>query len=194
VKSYSHNNLIENIEIELPGLLEHSELQLTPGLNFKLNDVKLAKFTVDYLDTLDLSLKMVNFLGIESIVEFDETISYNDLEKAKFKNFVMKKGGYLNEESNYIRIHDKRILSESMKASSLRNSRVILFWRGLDLDDVSVKKILSLGLAYLLENLSKAELIFEVRKLVPKGIYEISIDHKYKTYVIIGVESPIFSP
>jgi hypothetical protein len=174
-------------------LHEFEANDLSPEHDFDLNKVKLAKFSSDIVETLNLDLNVKKNFGVRKLVHFDETISYNEVESNKFFNLLLKKGGYLNEENNYLVINEKE-LSENSKATSLRNTRVILLWRGLDLEEVNVKRILSLGLAFLLEGITKAELYFEIRNLIPKGTYEVSVKHKLKTYVLISVEAPVFSP
>jgi hypothetical protein len=166
---------------------------IVPGRNFNLDEVRLAKFSSELIDTLTLSLRVERLLGINSLVYFDETVSYDKNEKTRFKNLVLKRSGYLENEDNYIAISED-LMSANSKATTLRNSRVTLLWRGFDLNDVNVKRIISLGLTFLLEGITKAELIFEIKKLIPKGIFEVSVKNRLNTYVLISVEAPVFSP
>jgi hypothetical protein len=188
-------SLNSSINSSLPDMLEGSELKLSklPEQRINLDDVKLVKFSSDLVTNLDLNLKIGHILGISSLVKFDETISYSEKQGTRFKHFVVKKHGYLINEDNYIKVNEKYMSSNS-KATTLRNLRVVLFWRGFDLDDISCKRIITLGLVYLLENMSKTELQVAIRKVIPAGIFEVSVERKLKTWVLIGVEVPIFRP
>lgn len=84
-------------------------------------------------------------------------------------------------------------LAKNTKVTTLVNTRVILFWRNVRLEDTVKKRIISLGLLYLMRKISKAELLFYIREILPSGSLEVTIRYKVNTYVLIGVESPLFS-
>lgn len=162
-----------------------------PEFNLKFEDRDVVEFSSQLLLNLDLTVNIDGLLRDRS-VKFDQKISYATKEANRFKNLIYNKNGYLNEESNFFEL-DKKDLIENSNSVILRNSRIVLFWRGLNLSNIDVKKIISLGLTFMLDLISEAELYYKIRSIIPKGIYEISVKHERNSYVIIGIEEPIFS-
>lgn len=106
---------------------------------------------------------------------------------------LLKDKGYLNDEENYISV-DSKFLSEYTQSITLRNSRVILYWRNLDLKYNDAQRIISLGLGYLIGAISKPELLYEIKETIINESFDvsISINHKKNAFVLIGLEGPIF--
>lgn len=181
----------ENIyQMDLKSLLLRNEI--LPGFNINVETIDVVKFSSELLQNLNLLLNYrTKVYIVRNTYKFDETLSYNENQKKKFKRLVTEQDGYLENESNYFTVK-KEFLSRNTKTVTLRNSRVILFWRKLELKDNEVKRILSLGLSFLIGSITLAELYFYVRRIVPKGIYEVSIRYKKNSYVLIGIEKPIF--
>lgn len=169
-------------------LVEHA---LEPRFNLNVEKVQVAKIRIDLLENLNLVIRTGLFLN-----QKDETVSgellFDGSHKDLFRKKVIKQGGYLLSDDNYKKISYK-LLSEMTKATILSNQRVFLYWRGLILDDVRVKRILTAGLAYLVGSITQAELSILIRDIIPRGTFEISIKHLKDAYVIIGIEEPPFS-
>lgn len=161
---------------------------------FQLNGEKLeiVKFSSDLLLNLDLTFKFDHLKVIPSIYIFDETLSYDNRIREKLKNIIIHKGGYLLEDSNFFSV-EKYQLSDYTNLTTLRNSRVSLFWRGVELTEVNIKRILSMGLAFLLGVISQAELVFEIKQEIKNDNYSINIKFEKNRYIRIGIEAPVFS-
>jgi hypothetical protein len=119
------------------------------------------------------------------------TLFRSEKEKLLFHNIITKKEGVLEEESNYFWVDDN-LLSDNGKACTLRNTRVILYWRGINLEDFVVKRILTLGFDFLIMGFTKDELLAKVLQTLPPGTFEIKIKFDRKVYVLITIEEPIF--
>lgn len=163
-----------------------------PRYNLDTDKMKVVKFSSDLLRSLQLILNYKILGGLtRKNHEFDITLSFDLDLKEKFKHLVTKQDGYLNEGDNYIDV-DKRLLTENTKVTILNNSRVILFWRGVKLNEYTIRRILTLGLSYLIGALTRAELYYYIRQVIPKGTYQVTVRHRENAFVLIGVEEPIF--
>lgn len=168
-------------------------VDIVPRFNLNVEEIKIVKFSSQLLENLNLILNYKRMLSMSRTTkEFDETLSYKRDMKQVFKKLVTKQDGYLDNESNYFYV-DKQFLTKGTKTVSLRNTRVILFWRKIDIEDKVVKRILTLGLLFLIGEISIAELTFMIKKLIPNNTFEVSIKYKKNTYLLIGIEKPIFS-
>lgn len=165
---------------------------LPPEFNFKIEDMNIVKFTVELLTNLDMTTVSKSFINNRQITNFDDAVGFDEAEKNKFRNVVLYKDGYLLEESNYFRLN-KDILTQGSDACTLRNQRVILYWRGIQLKDKHIRRILTMGLSLLIGAISEAELYTEVYKIIPRGTFEVFLRHSKKTFVLIRIEEPIFS-
>jgi hypothetical protein len=161
-----------------------------PRLNLNIKDKQMVRFSSDLVYGLNLDLHHKSIFG-NNVIKFKDDITYNRDQGLKFKEYVTKRKSYLEEESNYFNIEDVK-LTKSCKATSLINTRVILFYRNVNLVEIDVKRILTLGLAYLTNIITRAELFFEINNIIPKGRYEVTINAKEKSYVLIGIEPPVF--
>lgn len=150
--------------------------------NLDVNKMEVVKFSADLLQTLTLNVNYMTLTG-RTVRNFDETLAYVSSEKDKFYNLVTKRKGYLQEDSNYYQI-DKSILSEDREAIILANSRVILFWRGLTLNEWQIKRIITLGLLHLIGQLTVGQLYIQVKDIIPKGIFEVSIKSEDRKSVV----------
>jgi hypothetical protein len=153
--------------------------------------MKVIRMPTDFLVSLDLTISCSNLFG-ERKFEFDETVSYVQEEKDKFKELVFDRDGYLTEDHNYFKVPGED-LSFDRNAITLKNQRVIVFWRNINLTERVTKQIVTLGFAYLLNIVNDAELVFRIRQMLPLGVHGVSVKSIPNTYVIIGIEPPIFS-
>lgn len=160
------------------------------GFNFDLDSMKVAEYTSDLLDLIDLTIRKSGMLDYKLIV-FDKRLAYDEKERKKFYDIITKKDGYLDNNKNYFEL-PKEILQVGSNAMCIRNSRVLLRWRNIQLTDVQKRRILSLGFAYLLGIISQADLIFWIRETIPLNIHEVNVRYKTNTFVLISIEEPIF--
>lgn len=166
-----------------------------PDNNLDLDKIKVVKFSSELLMNLDLQFNAKGKLFKKrNNLLFDKDVGYNSDEKERLNRVLITDKGYLNNEENYINV-DPKFLTEFTKSITLRNSRVILYWRNLDIDFKTAQRILSLGLGYIIGAITKAELIYEIREAIVNETFDvsISIDYKKNTYVLIGLEGPIFN-
>lgn len=162
-----------------------------PRLNLNINTMNTLTMVTDLLKGIDLKMK-VNSGLFSSIINYGNEIVYNDENAAGFTKHVLKRKGYLIEESNYFNVNTDK-LSYETNVLALVNTRVILFWKDIRLNDIVKKRIITLGLAFLINKISLAELYFFIREALPPLSCEVSVSYKKNTYVLIGVEGPIFS-
>lgn len=164
-----------------------------PQFELNVEKLKIVKYSEEFLLNLNLSLTYKNVLMVTSFKEFDETLSYSSEAKEKAKQLILNRGAFFHEDSNYFDVIDEKHISKGTNISMLRNSRVTLFWRNVELSDNQKKRILSLGLSYMIGIISYAELYYCIQKTLQKGSYNISVRTVPKTFVLIGVEREIFS-
>lgn len=164
-----------------------------PQFELDVDRLKIVKYSEEFLLNLNLSLTYKNVLMITSFKEFDETLSYSSEAKEKAKQLILNRGAYFHEDSNYFDVIDEKHISKGTNISMLRNSRVTLFWRNVELSDSQKKRILSLGLSYMIGIISYAELYYCIQRTLQNGSYNISVRTVPKTFVLIGVEREIFS-
>lgn len=141
---------------------------------------------------LDLTLRYSDYIIFDKERKFDESITYIEEESNEFRKLLLYNDAYLSNDDNYVKVGDK-YLPRFTEAMTLRNTKVILYWRGIILTEIKCKKILSLGLAFLLDFISEAQLLFDIKLIIPNGLYEIKIRKESKTYVFIGIEEPVFN-
>lgn len=162
-----------------------------PRFQLDVKKISVVKFSNELLMNLNLNFRFNDNLFRKMTKTFDETLSYNNVQKEIMRTIVTRKGAFLFEDSNFFEV-DKVNLSEYTKLTTLRNSRVLLYWRNLELDNEVIKKIITLGLCFLLEIITYAELYFYISQFIERGSYEITIKYVKNSYVLIGIESPIF--
>jgi hypothetical protein len=141
---------------------------------------------------LGLDLKLHTNGLFKKVHEFDMTLFSDNRSMEKFHKLVFNNNGVLEEESNYFWIYDEKLSYDGSKACTLRNTRVILYWRGLELDEHNVKRILTLGLDFLIFGFTKEELIFKIRTMIPTGTYDVAVKYNRKSYCLITIEQPLF--
>jgi hypothetical protein len=167
---------------------ENLELKLDLDLDRK----KVVKFAEELVLGLDLTIQSSSKVGfLSKTKKFAQDITYNTERGNDFRNQVISNKGYLFNEKNYFFVDDRYTMRKS-NVVTLTNSRVILFWRGVKLDDDAVKRIITLGLGYLIKTLTYAELYYNISKIIPDGDFNVSIRSKENTYVLIGVEKHPF--
>jgi hypothetical protein len=154
------------------------ELQLIPERDLLLKE-------------LDLTLNFKSPLSRKTI-SFEKEFIYDNKSLRKFRKNVLRRDGYLENESNYFNVKDD-LFSEGTKCTILKNSRVILFTRNVLLPESSIQTILTAGLLLLVGESSREELASFIRNKLPDGQFEVSIRYEQNTYVLIGIERPIFS-
>lgn len=150
-----------------------------------------VRFSSDLVNNLKLVVNYKEFL-LKKSKQFDETITYVQEESSLFRNLVLKKKGYLSDKSDF-NVVDSSMLTQNTKTITLSNTRVILFWRSIELKEYIIQRILTLGLLFLIGNISIAELIFYIKLELPEGNFEVKILQQKNNYVVIGIEKPIFS-
>lgn len=173
----------------LPKVLVENIIE--PRFNLDVASMNVVKLKSDLLKNLHLEIRGSHLFGTKEKT-FSEELLYDASLKNEFRDYIIKHGGYLIQESNYFEISTE-LLSELSKATMLVNSRVLLFWRGVTIDDLTVRKILTAGLGFLIGSISYAELVFQIKKLIPKGTFEVSVKYQKDAFVLIGVEQPVFS-
>jgi hypothetical protein len=185
---FEESEIDEESIVDIINSLSKSEL---PRFELNVDNKKVVKFSTDLVYGLDLELSYKKLIG-RTTLTFDENVTYDKDESSKFRNLITIKDGYLSKDENFFEV-DSSKLSENTKVTTLVNTRVILFWRNVRLEDTVKKRIISLGLLYLMRKISKAELLFYIREILPSGSLEVTIRYKVNTYVLIGVESPLFN-
>jgi hypothetical protein len=185
---FEESEIDEESIVDIINSLSKSEL---PRFELNVDNKKVVKFSTDLVYGLDLELSYKKLIG-RTTITFDENVTYDKDESSKFRNLITIKDGYLSKDENFFEV-DSSKLSENTKVTTLVNTRVILFWRNVRLEDAVKKRIISLGLLYLMRKISKAELLFYIREILPSGSLEVTIRYKVNTYVLIGVESPLFN-
>lgn len=164
---------------------------INPKLTLNLEDLQVVDSSASLLYGLDLKVNQKYFTG-RKVKEYDVSIMESPIKKDSFTKSIFRRKGYLEEEQNYFEVPSKYV-SEDTEVTLLTNSRVVLFWRGFKLNEFTVKRILSLGLLYLMGEITQAELVFNIRENLPNGSFEVSVKYQTNTYVLIGIEKPIFS-
>jgi len=151
-----------------------------------------AKRIVEKIDelVLGLDLKLHTKGAFKKVHSFDTRLFHDEKIKKKFHNLIFNREGMLNEEGNYFWV-DSEHLSDQGKACTLRNTRVILYWRDLELSDYIVKRILTLGLDFLIMEYTKEELIAKILDCLPNGVFEVNVKREMKTFVLISIEKPL---
>jgi hypothetical protein len=182
-----NNNKLNHIKI----ILDKYKVT-SPSLLTDVKRLDVVKFSSELLLNLDLSLKYNDRLFKGKTIRFSETLSYDNDVKLKARVIALDKNGYLFEDSNYFEV-EKIHLDEYTNLTTLRNSRVLLYWREVEISEFVVKRLLTLGLWFLINIITKAELIFYIQQAINNNSYNISIKYVENTYVIIGIEGPIFS-
>jgi hypothetical protein len=151
------------------------------------DNMKVIKFVSDFLQSLDLELKYKRLFR-EQTISFDETLGYDKVVIDKFKKLVLEKDAYFTSNVNFLPI------DSVYSAVSLRNARVTLCWRDIYLNDSDIKRILTLGIAYLSNFITKAEMLFHIRRITSQlGLFELGISERKSTYLVIRIRSPVFT-
>lgn len=180
-------------EFEMDGSIS-DELEFVkialPRLQLNIDKIQLVNFSSDLVYGLNLTIKQRSIIGSKLVI-FNSDVTYNEDEGLKFRRSIVEKKGYLESDENYFNLKED-LVTKGTKVVTLINTRVILFWRDVDLSELTVKRILSLGLLFLIKKMSYAELFFEINRLLPNGRYNVSIKSVDNSYVLIGIELPIF--
>lgn len=161
-----------------------------PRLKLDIDKIGLVKFTSDLVYGLKLYVQIKNIIRTR-IVAFDKDVTYNENEGLNFRKSIVENRGFIYPDENYFNLKEN-LVSKGTKVTTLINTRVILFWREIELSENTVKRILSLGLLFLIKKISYAELFFEINNLLPNGRFNVSIKSVDNSYVLIGIELPIF--
>lgn len=195
--NFENPNLVREIILNSENILRLSRLvnsvSTCPKFELDINNLKIVKYSSEFLLNLNLSLTYKNVLMVTSYKEFDETLSYSYEAKEKAKQLILNRGGYFHDDSNFFEVEDEKRISKGTNIMMIRNSRVTLFWRNVILSYDQKKRILSLGLGYMIGIISYAELYYCIQRALPKGSYNVSVKTIPKTFVLIGVEGELFS-
>jgi len=157
----------------------------------KLEDLKVAKFLDELIINLRLDIRARGLFNQWKDYTFDETISYDPESRLKFRDLLVDKEGYFSDVGNYFYL-DNTILDEYTKLATLRNSRVSVYWREISLTDEQIDRIITLGFGWLIDVITKAELVVLINQVIKNSTYEIKALRKPMVYVMIGIEGPIF--
>lgn len=161
-----------------------------PRLQLNVNKIGLVNFSADLVYGLNLTIGYRSIIGLKYIT-FESDVTYNEDEGQKLRRFIIGKKGFIYPDENYFNLNEN-LVTKGTKVTTLINTRVLLFWRGIEINEITVKRILSLGLLFLIKKISYPELFFEINSLLPNGRYNVSIKYVDNSYVLIGIELPIF--
>jgi hypothetical protein len=155
----------------------------------------MVRFKSDLLLNLDLTFTSKSGIFRQQKNNlFDQDLSFNAIEKTRLNKVLLVEKGYLSNFDNFLTVNPEQ-LSYPTKSVTLRNSRVILFWRNVDIDFLSIQRIISLGLGVLMGAISKDECAFYTKQIVENRNIEVAITvkHREDTFVLIGLEGPLFT-
>jgi hypothetical protein len=189
--SSSHQADVDNEYKFLEKFSSEIDLDGIPKFSLKLDRMEVVKFSSDLLYDINLEIKVPKLFGDKSL-EFDPSVTYDPNKGKRFRNTIIEKRGYLDEESNFFNM-DRELAGKDANVILLKNSRVILYYRDVDLSTRVKKRILTLGMLFLVNQMSRAELLVYIRRELGSGVYEISINNKPNCWVLIGIEAPIFT-
>jgi hypothetical protein len=162
-----------------------------PTLTINTDLIKQTIFIFDLIFGLNMNLRFDRSFFPSDFIDFDYSVIYSEDVKDRFIDLIKNRKAYLHEDSNYFEVDESKI-SEGTLVRTLINSRVVLFWRDVSLSEVTIKRIMTLGLAFLIKGLSVSELVFYVKEVLPYGEFSVSVVHHESNYVVIGVENPLF--
>lgn len=166
---------------------------LKPGYDFDFTNYKVAKFSSDLLMNLDLTLtKYGTLFGKGKKVVVDDSITYNIDEKQRFRNMILKENYYFSSSSN-IRYIPRDILDEYTQAICLRNSRVTLSWRNVDILMIDQLKIVTFSIALLVGSINEAEFLILIKDAVPYYQYKIRVSNHLRKFVHVHIENDLFT-
>lgn len=164
---------------------------LYPGQFLDFKNKKISKIPYELVLNLNLSLNYKVLFTFQNKY-FNQQVVYDSDLAFEFRDIVINKKGYLYDERNFIKVPEGS-LSKDTNCIFLVNSRVVLFWKNIYLNDLKVKRILTLGLCYLSNIFNKTQLIYSISEEIPVNKYDIKIRDVTNSYLIIGIEPPIFS-
>lgn len=185
-----------DVEVEdVLGLLKHIR-EIThddniPRFSLDVGKLGLVPNIENIFANLNLNLSYRNILGRRSTLDFPKDFLYNKKLLKKFKTALLYRDGYLEEDSNYFDV-DESHFRVGTQCSMLRNSRVILYWRNVNISGTAIRRSLSAGLLLLAGKLERSQLASAIRSELPNGQFEVSINYVPNSYVLIGIEAPVF--
>lgn len=195
-EKYSYQSKVREPKLSIQLLIDENAIKLDqlsfPDLSFELEKLSVAKFIDDVFRNIDLTLTYRNIIGLWDSKVFDTSISHNSEEKEEFIKMIMEKKGFMSNDNNYIFI-DPSQLSASRTGVSSRNARVVLIWSGVRLDRDKQRRIISLGFLYLSKYITKADLLFQINNILPFGDFVVNLKYEASKYVVIAIETPLFS-
>jgi hypothetical protein len=168
--------------------LNKLNLKLAQIANLDFDDIKAIKTKEELFYDIKLDLTYYNLftkrdIGFNSALGFDSTV------RKKFRSFVLRKRAYLEEDLNYAYV-DSLMSDKSNHLTMLANSRVILFWRNIQLEVDDQKRFITLGFCLLIGVLTESELLFEIRKSLIDVTVNVKVTFVENRYVFIGIEAP----
>lgn len=186
-------DLITIVPLELENLSKEDIYKIIskhdPRFNLDFDNMKTVTNSKFLIDKLNLMLEYNSLFGKKEYL-FDEKLLY-DKDFFRWRKLIFDKDAYLKDDSNYYKLDESMLREENSSATILRNSRVLLYWKGLELDKTVVKRILTLGLSYIIGHISKAELLFKIRNNLPMGMYEVTVKGDRYKFIIITIYNPV---
>jgi hypothetical protein len=162
-----------------------------PRFHLNLDDIGIVQNIDGIYANLDLTINYRTILNRRSQRSFEKDFISREVGLKRFKTAIIHRDGYFHEESNYFYV-DESNFNAGTKCTMLRNNRIILYWRNVILPNETVKRILTAGLLVLAGKLTQTELVSLVRDGLPSGQFEVSVNHNPNSYVLIGIEAPVF--
>lgn len=185
-------DLILHQEESLLPLIEKLK-EIFPEFLSDPENLGVIRSNYDLLTNLVLRVKYTRLMIWDKIYSFDENLANDKDTRLKFRDLILNKRGYFEHDSNYFELR-KAKKPKGTSIQCIKNLRVTLFWSNIILDEIQIKRILTLGLAFLMEEISEAELIFHVNEIIKvRGKYDIFLNSKEKVFVRIGIRLPLFT-
>lgn len=189
----SEQKLKEISSIELSSILRTVEtvLRKSEVINVILygKEILSRTFSPDLFKDLNLTLRWKGWFRNRE-VKLDESLFYDSEMRNVMESLIIQKAGYFPSESNYIFLpYGKKPLKQDDSFCMMVGTRVTLVWNGVAISDNKVKRILSLGFTYVLDIISKAQLIHSIALDVNCYEFQISVIGVKKQYVNIEIRS-----
>lgn len=170
-----------------------NKIKRSQGINLNVQSMEKVIAVSDLVKNLDLKVEFLIPLNTIFDENFENDITYNFIEKERFRKYIMNYRGRLKQAKNYVKLNDE-FSAKYYETVILSNSRVLLQWKGVNLSSVCQERILSLGLLYLIDAITKAELVYNISLELPKNVQlEILTRKEQNRYVLISISDPVFS-
>lgn len=185
-------DLVLNQEVKINVAIE--ELQkIFPEFLLDIDNLGLIRSNYDLISNLDLTVRYTKLIILDQTFSFDESLANDPIACLRFRDYVLYMKGYLEHDGNYFE-KETPIKTRDMSIYCLRNLRVTLFWSNIYLDEFQQKRIITLGLALLKEDIYEAEFLFQVNEIIRgKGKFDVYLTYIPKRFVRLGIQAPLFT-